>query len=26
LETKEDSSLLRLTQSLSHITDCYHLA
>lgn len=26
LETKEDSSLLRLTQSLSHITDWYHLA
>jgi len=26
LETKEDSSVLRLTQSLSHIADCYHLA
>ena len=26
LETKEDPSLLRLTQSLSHTMDCYHLA
>jgi len=26
LETKEDPSLSRLTQSLSHIMDCYHLA
>jgi len=26
LETGGDSSLLRLTQSLNHITDCYHLA
>jgi predicted GH43/DUF377 family glycosyl hydrolase len=26
LETKEEPSLSRLTQSLSHIMDCYHLA
>ena len=26
LETKEDPSLSRLTQSLSHMLDCYHLA